>query len=127
MKVATEKPVNQMDIIRHLVQDVSRVQREIRPLPEGPSREAKRREWAEISATLDSHMKRAKYFNLHDFLYLKYLSIQKVEIVDTFMLTVGFGDFNDLWMDMLYLAEVTSEIAYSVAVDEVIEKGGTLS
>lgn len=126
MKVDSEKPVKQMADIQHLIQDASRIQREIRPLV-GEARERKQREWQEISDTLNTKMSAAKYFNLNDHLFMKYFSVQVIEYVDTVLNQVGFVTFNAYWLDMLYLAEITTAVAYGLAVDAVLQKGGQAS
>ncbi len=118
-----EKSVGQMVDIRHLLQEITRLQRDLRPLG-GAAREKLVQEWQEISATLDTKMQAAKYFNFNDHMYLKYVSVQTIEYVDTILEKVGFNPFNAFWMDMLQLASITSRVDYQLAVDAVLEKGG---
>ena len=122
-KLLTDQAPKRMDEITHLLREIARIQRQIAPLPEGADRQKLAREWREISDTLTSKLKAAKYFRYDEGLYLKFINVQVVEVVYASCL-VCFETFNAGSMDTLLDCCIVSEREYLEAVGTVVEKGG---
>jgi hypothetical protein len=111
-----------MDEIQHLFAELAQVQGAIGSL-EGEAREKVAREWRELSDTLTSKLKAAKYFKYDSSLFIKFLNAQCVEVVMVACF-VTFEVFDAVWMDTICQAEIIDQSTYLRAVSTVVQEGG---
>ena len=91
----------------------------------GAARETKRREWQELSETLDSKMKAARYFRHQELLFIKYLGPSTIEVVLT-PDCLSREVLNGRWMDTICDSVIVDERDYLEALGAVFVEEGEL-
>ena len=108
-----------MEEIRHFLDELRLLQANIGQLT-GEALEKCQREWRELSASLHSRLKAAGYFR-RDWLYLKYLSQQYIEVVLT-PHAISIEPLNGCWLDTIYTGEICDQADYVDAIVLTLEK-----
>lgn len=111
-------PKKSIEEIRHLLDELRSIQRRIDQASDEALAKLQR-EWREISDTLHSKMKAARVFR-KDWLFVKYLSQQQVEVVLT-PHAISFEPLNGCWLDVIYDSQICDSADYAEAITSVLE------
>jgi hypothetical protein len=111
-----------MDDILHLLKEVSGIQAQA-AAASGPAKVKLGFEWKELSDTLHSKLKEAKYFKYDGGLMLKYIDQKTVEVLIPGN-SVGFESFSSEWMNAVLECHIITQAEYLAEVGALVQKGG---